>query len=218
MIELKKGDLVEVKIDFTEEFKIGDVFSVSSVHGNSAILSTSVLLHKSFLKKIGESKMQYEESNRYKLSQAVKKTGLKVYDLSLAASNNTNTSYFTNYQAKSRFNKRGDISEARLSELLTDLHYAEREVLGIGAKTVSINTTHKNSFENSVRAIVEMNKALKNPKHNDHVDALSYGVNAFKDHPCVKEESASSKRPLILFLIVVILASFYFLNLSFGWV
>ena len=103
---------------------------------NKSIVQVECVLHVEIedIKKLGGSQMQYEESNRYKLAQAIKKTGLKVGELSIAANGNVN--YFGNYHNKSRFNERGDISETRLNELLTDLAFAEREVLGIGAKTV----------------------------------------------------------------------------------
>lgn len=136
MSELKKGDVVCVKE--IKRVKIPPLakLEIVSVYENSIIVTGAIFLKKNEVFKIGESQMQYEESNRYKLAQAIKKTGLKVSMLSAAASNNTNISHFTNYQAKSRFNERGDISEARLNELLTDLAFAEREVLGVGAKTV----------------------------------------------------------------------------------
>ncbi|KAF1026211.1 MAG: hypothetical protein GAK29_01473 [Acinetobacter bereziniae] len=76
----------------------------------------------------------YLESNRHKLYQAIKATGFHAEKLSLA-SNHAKT-YFTGFTAESRFNSRGDITEERLNSLLTTLEFAERELLGVGAKTV----------------------------------------------------------------------------------
>ena len=134
MENLKKGDAVEINAGFTYHFRRGDKFTIDSVSEKTALLNVKINFDKGNFKKLGESQMQYEESNRYKLAQAIKKTGLKVGELSIAANGNVN--YFGNYHNKSRFNERGDISETRLNELLTDLAFAEREVLGVGAKTV----------------------------------------------------------------------------------
>lgn len=86
------------------------------------------------IEKIGESQMQYEESNRYKLAQAIKKTGFSAKALSRIVAGNE--SYFYNKTGVARFNKKGDISNEALNLALTDLAFAEREVLGIGAKAV----------------------------------------------------------------------------------
>lgn len=76
----------------------------------------------------------YEKSNRYKLLQAIEKTGFSSRSLSHVVRGNE--SFFYNYTGESRFNKRGDISEKVLNARLTDLAFAERELLGLGAKTV----------------------------------------------------------------------------------
>lgn len=206
MSELKKGDIVEISsknTTYTLRATTGCRYVVNKIVGNIVKVDCVLSLDKQDIKKIGESKMKYEESNRYKLAQAVKKTGLKVSVLSASASNNANISYFTNYQAKSRFNERGDISEVRLNELLTDLAFAEREVLGIGAKTVD-----------------EPNKETVNAINSECEDDVYLTakdlVESINDGEDLKKPSA--KRPLVLFLIMVILASFYFLNLFFGWV
>lgn len=138
MENLRKGDVVEISskdTTYTLRATTGCRYIVSEKPRNGIVkVDLSMFLRLNDVKKIGESQMQYEESNRYKLAQAIKKTGLKVGELSIAVNGNTN--YFGNYHNKSRFNERGDISEARLNELLTDLAFAEREVLGIGDKTV----------------------------------------------------------------------------------
>lgn len=85
---------------------------------------------------VGESpnKSGYAESNRYKLSQAIKSTGFHAEKLSLETG--YAKTYFAGFTAESRFNRRGDITEDRLNSLLTTLAFAERELLGVGAKTV----------------------------------------------------------------------------------
>lgn len=77
---------------------------------------------------------EYKQSNRHKLHQAIKATGFHAEKLSLATGKAKN--YFVGITAESRFIKHGDITEERLNSLLTTLAFAERELLGVGAKTV----------------------------------------------------------------------------------
>ena len=134
MENLKKGDTVEINAGLTYHFRRGDKFTVDSVSEKTALLNVKINFDKGNFKKIGESKMQYEESNRYKLAQAIKKTGVSAKALSRAVAGNE--CYFYNKTGVARFNKRGDIPDDVLNLALTELAFAEREVLGVGAKTV----------------------------------------------------------------------------------
>lgn len=98
-------------------------------HGNKTIENCLTIIDT------GATMKPYEQSNRHKLSLAIKATGFKAKDLSLSAGYKGD--YFTDYTSKSRLLVRGDISDDRLNELLTTLAFAERELLGLGAKTVN---------------------------------------------------------------------------------
>lgn len=133
MGNLKKGDIVELETDINMHFPKGINMTVFYVNEDYIELCTSLKAKTYNVKKIGESQMQYEESNRYKLAQAIKKTGISAKALSRAVAGNE--SYFYNKTGVARFNKKGDISNEAFNLALTDLAFAEREVLGIGAKT-----------------------------------------------------------------------------------
>lgn len=76
----------------------------------------------------------YKKSNRYKLREAVKKTGHAATHLSLAA--DQNQYYFGSEMKESRFNSRGDLNEKQFNKLLTNLAFAERKLNGVPAKVV----------------------------------------------------------------------------------
>ena len=236
MSELRKGDIVQLNTDINMNFPKGISMTVFYANDDYIELVTSFKAKSYNVKKIGESKMKYKESNRYKLHEAIKKTGITSKDLSLAQTKGESIYYFSNFTKKSRFEDRGDISLELLSSLKTDLAFAEREVLGIGAKEFGVDTAQKNSVASSVYAIKEMNKTMRKfmardenysgvytgneqmKKHDDLAYSLSHSVYSLNEHLGAKQKSKSNKRPLVLFLIMVILASFYFLNLFFGWV
>ena len=134
MENLKKGDIVELRIDKTINLHKGDKFIIIENNSWYQTVKAEMFLSTVELVKIGESQMQYEESNRYKLAQAIKKTGISAKALSRAVAGNE--CYFYNKTGVARFNKKGDIPDDVLNLALTDLAFAEREVLGIGAKTV----------------------------------------------------------------------------------
>ena len=170
MENLKKGDTVCVKK--IKRVKIPPLarLKIVSIDENSIIVTGAIFLKKNEVFKIGESQMQYEESNRYKLAQAVKERvklikSKEIYAtaeiLSLATGNSK--TYFSSQSAKSKFLSRGDLSENTYQAMLTDLAFAEREVLGIGAKTVeepSDAEIQMVDFANSVKEKPKSNKPL----------------------------------------------------------
>lgn len=150
MSEYKKGDKFIVQIENGEhEFKKGEV--VTLIDDQPSVLMSFIndkgrdqLMKLSELEFIDSG---YKESNRYKLSQAIKSTGFHAEKLSLATG--FKKGYFSDYTSESRFNSRGDITEERLNYLLTTLAFAERELLGVGAKTVDVNESVKDLFKDS---------------------------------------------------------------------
>lgn len=161
MENLKKGDTVVINAGFTYHFRRGDKFTIDSVSEKTALLNVKINFHKGNFKKIGESQMQYEESNCYKLKQAIKKTGISSEKLSLATTKGKTKYHFYSYTKKSRLTDRGDISDARLNKLLTDLRHAEREVLGIGAKTVEEPSDAEIQMVDLASAVEEKPKSNK---------------------------------------------------------
>lgn len=153
-----------------------------------------------------EEDMKYTESNRYKLQQAIKATGFKIGDLSLATGNAK--TYLTGFTAESRFNSRGDITEERLNSLLTTLAFAERELLGVGAKTVDDIALDETQTENEVSVNVnEMkNQYYDSSKSNDLYS--NYFESASKRNQSKRD--AKVKNFLIAFLVVVVILAIYF--------
>lgn len=142
----------------------------------------------------------YQKSNRHKIHQAIKSTGLRADDLSLSAG--FSKGYFSDYASKSRFNKRGDISESRLNELLTSLAFAERELLGVGAKTVDDANTDGNEIIEKLRA--EAPEGATHYIGNSDQEGFDY----YKSHQ--KPESKIVKYGLSIIAILVLL----FINLG----
>ena len=168
MENLKKGDAVEINAGFTYHFRRGDKFTIDSVSEKTALLNVKINFDKGNFKKLGGSQMQYEESNRYKLAQAVKERvklikSKEIYAtakiLSLATGNSK--TYFSSQSAKSKFLSRGDLSEKTYQAMLTDLAFAEREVLGIGAKTVEEPSNAEIQMVDLASAVKEKPKSNK---------------------------------------------------------
>ena len=171
MESLKKGDIVELSsknTTYTLRATTGCKYVVNNVVGNIVKVDCVLSLDRQDIKKIGESKMQYEESNRYKLAQAIKKTGISAKALSRAVAGNE--CYFYNKTGVARFNKRGDIPDDVLNLALTELAFAEREVLGIGAKTVEdtpVEATQHMEFANGEVHYFKINESIEEkPKSN----------------------------------------------------
>ena len=74
--------------------------------------------------------LDYLASNRYKLAEKIESTGISYRVLSRAA--NRNQDYFATETKEFAFKKHGDMSDKRYNELLKDVLFAEKKVLGIG--------------------------------------------------------------------------------------
>jgi hypothetical protein len=135
-------------------------------------------------------KLGYAESNRCKLSKAIKLTGFHAENLSLETGHAK--TYFTGFTAESRFNSRGDITEDRLNSLLTTLAFAERKLLGVGAKTAdNVKSISNNLLETNIKeTLSDLDAALK----SNQSDTNKSNLNKF----------------LIVFVLVVIILAVYF--------
>lgn len=205
MGELKSGDIVKhsgkkIILDNSRNVEIIESYEKLTLVCAYGWVQTRKL-------ELVEENMKYTESNRYKLQQAIKKTGFHAEKLSLA-SNHAKT-YFTGFTAESRFNSRGDITEERLNSLLTTLAFAERELLGVGAKTVDDVLINEPSTENQVSVnVTEMkNQYYDDSKSNDLYS--NYIESASKRNQSKRD--AKVKNFLIAFLFVVVLLALWFL-------
>lgn len=153
----------------------------------------------------------YKQSNRHKLQQAIKATGFHAEKLSLA-SNHAKT-YFTGFTAESRLNSRGDITEERLNSLLTTLAFAERELLGVGAKTVDdnpiIDKTSQSDTDNEIdedlkESIEDSEIKDQNKLYSGYFDSANKRIQQKKD--------AKVRNFLIVFLVFIVILSIYFLT------
>lgn len=172
-----------------------------------------------FLKSINAD---YHQSNRHKLHQAIKATGYSSRRLSDIAVGNE--SYFYNYTGKARFDKKGDITEDCLNSLLTTLAFAERELLGIGAKTVDSDKTYKPSQVEITIGDVEIKgalveyydneldanlKAIDDSKINEQTKLYSGYFDSANKRIQQKKDS-KVRNFLIVFLVFVVILSIYF--------
>lgn len=78
---------------------------------------------------------EYKNSNRYKLHKAASATGFSFSKLSRAMG--FSDTHISNESKESRFNSRGDLTDKRYNQLITDLAYAERTLNGNPAKVVN---------------------------------------------------------------------------------
>lgn len=154
---------------------------------------------------------EYKTSNRYKLHQAIKATGFHAEKLSLATG--FKKGYFSDYTSESRFNSRGDITEERLNSLLTTLAFAERELLGVGAKTVDDNpiidktsqSDTDNEIDEDLKESIEDSEIKDQTKlYSEYFDSANKRIQQKKD--------AKVRNFLIVFLVFVVILSIYFLT------
>lgn len=106
MSELKKGDIAELKSGIYKSFYKGDKLEFVSDNGDTATLNHKIEVSKDLFKKVEDSKMYYETSNRKKLHDYIKATGHTSVALGEAMGNKW---HFSNVTKKSRFEGRGDI-------------------------------------------------------------------------------------------------------------
>lgn len=235
------------------KFKVGDdVFLSNETYERGSVGDKATIVHDygdkmyRLLLKSGEDKgstcvkferefnlinQDYESSNRYKLKQAIKETGISSRKLSHFAVGNE--SFFYNQTGRARFNEFGDISQARLEsmrELLIKAKdnlnakieqdaFDEREKLDLAAKTVD---------ENNVPVVDEIYTntkgeeiSLPDTKPQDMSNWSEIGNSDQEDYSRYVEQlqsQAIEKRDyrlrnfMIAFLILVIILAVCFFN------
>ena len=216
MSNFKAGDRFKVISDHLSfvDVNIGDIVVLSKIEGDNCHLfyhqktKSHVALFFHDVEIIDGS--EYESSNRYKLKQAIKETGISSRKLSHFAVGNE--SYFYNYTGKARFDKKGDITEDRLNSLLTTLAFAERELLGIGAKTVDENNVPV--VEKSIDESVAEAKAALNTFSDNTQKTIELQKKYFDSAKKRIQQKKDSKvrNFLIVFLVFVVILSIYFLT------
>lgn len=144
----------------------------------------------------------YIQSNRYKLHQAIKKTGFQSERLSLASG--YAKTYFTGFTAESRFNSRGDITEERLNALLVTLAFSERELLGLGAKTVDGFDLSKDI----AKTATELNNNVFDTNKHIHNENMSY----YNDRIRNDSEKLSTFSKVGIFVLSVLLILLFVYN------
>lgn len=204
------GILLQDFNDFNEHLYVQfDVFSSSNLHDAHGLGEQGKCW--SVNKKLLSIYNDYESSNRFKLKQAIKETGISSRKLSHFAVGNE--SYFYNYTGKARFDEKGDITEERLNSLLTTLAFAERELLGIGAKTVDdnpiIDKTSQSDTDNEIdedlkESIEDSEIKDQNKLYSEYFDSANKRIQQKKD--------AKVRNFLIVFLVFVVILSIYFLT------
>lgn len=161
---------------------------------------------------------EYKKSNRFKLSQDIKNTGLQSQDLSVA--NGKNKTYFSSMASESRFNDRGDLTKTRYNELLTDLKNAERKLLDLEPKTVDENNIPIDKEKSTMvvdgvkieGTISDFNISFDDNSKNifDSTEMYNkYFYEASKRNQSKRD--AKVKNFLIAFLFVVVLLALWFL-------
>lgn len=215
MCKFKVGDVFEIISDAHEDLgaMVGDVVTLLEIHeDNCHAFKHEKISHPIyyFLSSLECIVHKYKSSNRHKLQQAIKATGFHAEKLSLA-SNHAKT-YFTGFTAESRLNSRGDITEERLNSLLTTLAFAERELLGVGAKTVDENNVPV--VEKSIDESVAEAKAALNTFSDNTQKTIELQKKYFDSAKKRIQQKKDSKvrNFLIVFLVFVVILSIYFLT------
>lgn len=169
MSNFKVGDLAKVINEtFLGDYGVcdGDIVVIKNIGGTRAIVFNpkyKETINGKNLVSIAlvclEQYSYYESSNRYKLKQAIKETGISSRKLSHFAVGNE--SFFYNQTGQARFKEYGDISSSKLDSMLVLLEVAkinlnakitqdafdEREKLDLAAKTVDENNFPVKKFK-----------------------------------------------------------------------
>lgn len=136
----------------------------------------------------------YKNSNRHKLSQAVKKSNFSSRDLSMAIRNND--SHFYNLTCKSRFTKRGDISEVVLNSALGSLKRAEQ---------VLIDTSDKDDKDCALPIPVD-----QSPKYEDYSQS---NKEQFIEAKCSIEKKTFRSIVFIFILLALLIVTAFVKNI-----
>lgn len=154
MSELKKGDLIEIQnSEYKLHIPIGARLFVKNQLSNSIVqLECELHVETKDIKKIEDSKLQYELSNRKALKDFISKQGFHSKEISKAMG--FNEVYLSAMSGKSRLLTRGDLSNKELEKVKLDITYAVRKLNGAEAQVVDepkgFTETEKEAFEKTI--------------------------------------------------------------------
>ena len=115
---MKNLGIAKLKANRFVEFQEGENFDIIDQGENWIEIKPSIFFNKKMVE-IKLNKSDYEQSNRYKLSQFIKAQPYKAIELSVAIGHQA--TYLSSTASKSRFESRGDISDTKLREIMTDV-------------------------------------------------------------------------------------------------
>ena len=144
---MKNLGIAKLKANRFVEFQEGDNFDIID-HGEHWVeVKTSMFFNKKMVEiKLNES--DYEQSNRYKLSQFIKAQPYKAIELSVAIGHQA--TYLSSTASKSRFESRGDISDAQLHKIYNE----------VNNKVLELNTPNQETIDAMNDLKKEADKAL----------------------------------------------------------
>lgn len=146
MARFKNGQIIKLRRNVTFTYPKGCLLEVGHISGNDVELNT-VLQTKTFNiveRESMKSSKNYIDSNRNKLREHIKSLGFTAIDLSVAAG--FNKYYFGSETGEARFNKRGDISDKRLSELKALASIAKTKLSSKSIGKLTIDLEVKTTF------------------------------------------------------------------------
>ena len=150
---------------------------------------------------------EYKTSNRYKLKQAIKETGISSRKLSHFAMGNE--SFFYNQTGPARFKEYGDISSSKLDSMLVLLEVAK---INLNAKITQDAFNEREKLDLAAKTADENNvPVIDKPIFN-----LDCGSSDIEDYQRLVKSKAIEKRDyrlrnfMIVFLILVIILAVYF--------
>lgn len=223
MSDLKNGDIVELTSGLANNLYHGDRLKFITSDGDSALLSQTIIVSKHIFKKVEEFKPDYEQSNRYKLSQFIKAQPYKAIELSVAIGHQA--TYLSSTASKSRFESRGDISDTKLSEIIESIREHNKGKLkttldAINDTKAMLDCLHrnekplpdfkfeipKNSFEKSESEFKKLADGCRNMGN----EANQAGLSISKFNQQVKTKSIQVSKKAVwftIFLITVLIVS-----------
>lgn len=213
MSNFKAGDRFKVISDHLSfvDVNIGDIVVLSKIEGDNCHLfyhqktKSHVALFFHHVEIIDGS--EYESSNRYKLKQAIKETGISSRKLSHFAMGNE--SFFYNQTGPARFKEYGDISSSKLDSMLVLLEVAK---INLNAKITQDAFNEREKLDLAAKTADENNvPVIDKPIFN-----LDCGSSDIEDYQRLVKSKAIEKRDyrlrnfMIVFLILVIILAVYF--------
>lgn len=226
MSNFKAGDIFKVISDHLSfvDVNIGDIVVLSKIEGDNCHLfyhqktKSHVALFFHDVEIIDGS--EYESSNRYKLKQAIKETGISSRKLSHFAVGNE--SFFYNQTGPARFKEYGDISWSKLEELIYMVGVAkkrlntkiaqdafdEREKLDLAAKTVDENNVPVVDLVKEAKDALDTYSNNVDIGNSDQEDYFRY-VEQLQSQ-AIEKRDYRLRNWLIALIVFALLLAFYF--------